>query len=213
MRLFAIGLAATALSLALGMAGPGATHPQRRSAGPGLGLSTAAPEGDPFTLPAGVTLENPILAYSPDDPIECEEKYPEPEARNGSAVALCLAFRNSTSAPIDVTLPPGLLFVSTSDKVQSGFLVQRLTIEVPPGVRYVSPLLLHCANIDRNTSTQRDEYTLGPIVQYKAFQEFYALLEGKDVSGDEVALVQLAINHLAEGEGLSASDREALESM
>ena len=77
--------------------------------------------------------------------------------------------------------------------------------------RFFAPLFLHCANQGRNTSSLKDEFKLGPVVQYKDFQEFYTLLAGKKVTGDEVAIVQLAVFHLTNGEGLSASDRAALQ--
>lgn len=187
----------------------------RKSAGPGLGLSKAEPEGAPFKLPPGITLEDPILAYASQDPIDCEDKYPEEgdPSNNGGAVTLCLVFRNTTGQPITVTLPPGLLFVSKSDKVQSGFTVQTVRIVVPAGERYFSPLHLHCANVDRNLSSRNDEYKLGPIVQYEEFNELFTLLEGKTVTRDELAYVQLAVRHLTNGEGLSAEDRAALKAM
>lgn len=184
-----------------------------KSIAPGLGNSKAAPVGASFSLPDGITLENPIVAHSAEDPVDCDDKYPEGPDANGGAVAICLVFRNQTNTPIEVKLPPGLMFVSRSDKVQSGFLVQTVTIRVPPGERFVSPLFLHCANGDRNLSSRGDEYELGPILQGAAFQELFDLLEGKEVGREDLAFVQLAVRHLTNNEGLSAADRAALQAM
>ncbi|WP_338269724.1 hypothetical protein [Corallococcus caeni] len=183
------------------------------SAGPGTGTSKAQPEGTPFTLPAGITLETPLKSFYVEDPRDCDDKDRDDAKGSGGAVTLCLIFRNTTGGPITVTLPPGLIIVSKDGSIQNGLLAQRVSIEVPPGERYFTPLFLYCANQDRATSGVGDEYALGPIIGYEGFQELYTLLEGKQLTRQAVTPIQLAITHLTNGEGLSDSDRAALKAL
>ncbi|MDF2697156.1 MAG: putative lipoprotein [Labilithrix sp.] len=184
-----------------------------KSAGPGLGTSKASPEGTTFTLPAGLTLVSPTKTYAVEDPVECDDKYKDEAKGNGDAVSLCLIFNNTSGGPITLTLPPGLLFVSKDGDVQNGLLPQRVTIEVPAGPRYFVPLFLYCSNEDRGTGGVGNDFALGPVVQYPAFQELYSLLEGKTLTRQDSVPIQSAITHLTNGEGLSASDRAALKAL
>ena len=184
-----------------------------KSAGPGLGNSKALPEGATFTLPAGLTLEVPTKTYSVENPVECDDKFRNEGKGNGDAVALCLIFNNTTGGPITLTLPPGLLFVSKKGDIQNGLLPQRVTIEVPAGPRYFAPLFLYCANQDRDTGGVGNDFELGPVVQYPAFQELYSLLEGKTLTRQSAVPIQSAITHLTNGEGLSDADRAALKAL
>ncbi|WP_375756639.1 hypothetical protein [Corallococcus exercitus] len=185
----------------------------RKSLGPGLGFSKEDPTGQPFTLPPGLTLENPIIAYSPEDPVDCDDKYSDEANGSGEEVRVCLIFNNTTNAPITVTLPPGLVLVSTNDDVQNGITVQTVTIEVPPGERYFAPMFAYCANEDRSTTGLDDRYVLGPTVQYKDFQEVFSLLAGKQLSREKAARVQGVVHNVSQGLGLSAADRSILQSL
>lgn len=184
-----------------------------KSLGPGLGRSKETPSGQAFTLPAGLTLENPIIAYSPENPVDCDGKFSDEANGSGEEVRMCLIFRNTTNAPITLTLPPGLMFVATNDDVQNGITVQKVAIEVPPGERYFAPMFAYCANEDRSTTGLDDRYELGPAVQYKDFDDIFALLEGKQLTRDAAARVQGVVHNVSQGEGLSASDRAVLESL
>ncbi|RKG60554.1 hypothetical protein D7X30_06335 [Corallococcus sp. AB011P] len=184
-----------------------------KSAGPGTGSSKAKPEGAPFTLPAGITLETPLKSFYTEDPLDCDDKDKDDAKGGGGSVTLCLIFRNTTGGPITVTLPPGLMVVSESTKIQNGLLVQQTTIEVPAGERYFVPLFLYCANQDRETSGVGDNFALGPIIGYEGFQELYSLLAGKQLTRDDDVAIQLAVTHLTNGEGLSAADRASLRGL
>jgi hypothetical protein len=184
-----------------------------KSVGPGLGFSKETPAGTVFTLPAGLTLESPIPAYAPENPIDCGEKYTDEANGSGEEVRLCLIFRNTTNAPITLTLPPGLIFVATNDDVQNGLIVQTVAIEVPPGERYFAPLFAYCVNQDRSTTGLDDRYELGPVVQHEDFVELYGLLAGKQLTREAAASVQGVVHHVSQGEGLSASDRAVLQAL
>ncbi len=180
---------------------------------PGLGKSTKAPEGRPFTLPAGLTLETPIMGYASEDPEDCDDIYGEHAYGHGALVRLCLIFNNTTGSPINVTLPPGLIFVSKDLKVQNGILTQRISFEVPAGTRFFAPLFMYCVNGPRRSTATIDEYSVGPITEYEDFQELFRLLEGRSISREEAGAIQVAVHHLEEGKGLSASDRAAINEM
>ncbi|MBN8229102.1 hypothetical protein JYK02_16440 [Corallococcus macrosporus] len=192
--------------------GGGGTNTSK-SLGPGLGFSKEDPTGQPFTLPAGVTLETPIIAYSPENPVDCDDKYSDEAKGTGEEVRVCLIFKNTTNGPINVTLPPGLVLVSTNDDVQNGIIVQTITIEVPPGERYFAPMFAYCANQDRSTTGLGDRYVLGPSVQQKDFQDMFALLAGKQLTREKAARVQSVVHHVSQGEGLSAADRATLQGL
>lgn len=186
---------------------------KEKSAGPGLGSSTAQPQGAPFSLPAGLTLETPIKSYSPEDPVDCDDKFRNEAKGSGEDVTLCLIFNNTTGGPITLTLPPGLIFVSKDADIQNGLLAQRVTIEVPAGERYFVPLFSYCANLPRSTTGVGEDYSLGPVIDLPAFKELYALLEGKTLERPDVAPIQVAVTHLTDGDGLSDADRAALKAL
>ena len=183
-----------------------------KSLGAGLGRSKASP-GPAFLLPAGLTLENPIIAWSPENPVDCDEKYSDQGYGTGEEVRVCLIFHNTTRSPINVTLPPGLIFVATNDDVQNGIIVQGTTIEVPAGERFFAPMFAYCVNEDRSTTGLDDRYTLGPVIQHQDFQELFAILEGKRLSREAAAHVQGAVDDVAQGLGLSAANRAMLQGL
>ncbi len=184
-----------------------------KSLGPGLGRSKETPSGPAFKLPEGLTLENPIIAYSPENPVDCGDKYSDEANGSGEEVQICLIFHNTTNAPITLTLPPGIIFVATNDDVQNGITVQKIAIEVPPGERYFAPMFAYCVNEDRSTTGMDDRYELGPAVQYEDFQEMFSLLEGKQLTREDAAYVQGVVHNVAQGEGLSAADRATLQGL
>lgn len=189
------------------------TKADSRTPAPGIGHSKAAPEGPVFALPDGITVENPIRSFYTEDPRECDDKDKDDAYGTGGDVTLCVIFQNHTNAPITVTLPPGLLFVSSSTKIQNGLLVQSASFEVPAGERYFAPLFLHCVNQNRETSGVGDDYALGPVLDLPAFKELYALIEGKTIARRDTVPVGVAVTRLSNGEALRSSDRAALQAL
>jgi len=215
--LTAAALGAAALAILPGSpVGNGGALAQARSTksiGSGLGFSRATPTDPAFALPPGLTLENPIIAWAPENPVDCDEKYSDESYGTGEEVRVCLIFHNRTNSPITVTLPPGLLLVATNDDVQNGIVIQTTTIVVPAGERYFAPLFAYCVNENRSTTGNEDRYELGPVIQNKDFQEVYALLEGKRLSREAAARVQGVIHDVAQAQGLSAENRAILQSL
>lgn len=142
----------------------GDAHAQQDASPPGLGNSTATPTGKPFTLPTGIELRQPIKPYNSSRPHDCGNKdEKKAHGTDGHLIALCLMFANRSSAPINVALPPGLIFRSRNAKKQNGILVQSQTIEVPAAAVFYAPLRLYCANGNRPGPGSDDLYDLGPI--------------------------------------------------
>ncbi|RZJ00012.1 MAG: hypothetical protein EON90_09230 [Brevundimonas sp.] len=189
------------------------TTPASTEDKPGIGESTALPVGEPFSLPEGLALETPIMGWAPEDPEKCDEKYADESYGHGERVALCLIFRNTSGRPIIVDLPPGLVFISRSDKAQNGLLVQRIRIEVPAGERYFAPVMMYCLNSPRHPSGTTDEYDLGPINTHPAFAELFSLLEGRDISREESGWIQTFVNQLQRTRALTAQHRARISGM
>ncbi|RYZ17828.1 MAG: hypothetical protein EOO70_00835 [Myxococcaceae bacterium] len=184
--------------------GGGTTDPVYR---PGMGLNEEEPEGLPFILPEGLTVETPIKGYNSADPEDCDYKYEDQAKGHGEQVQLCLVFNNTTDFPINLQMPPGLIFVSRSREVQNGIIAQRISIEVPAKTRYYQPIFAYCTNSGRDTSALSSEFDLGKVTQYEDFQELFRILEGKTLSKQDAAYVDQAIGDLSDGQSLSAEQR------
>lgn len=180
---------------------------------PGLGRSEKAPEGKTFTLPQGLELEEPIMGYNDSDPTDCDSKYEDEAKGQGANVRLCLIFRNTTNGPITVQLPPGLIFVSRNLAVQNGMLAQRVSFEVPAGERFFQPLFLYCVNSERLGARPDESFDLGPVTQYKDFQELFTLLENKTITSTNFPIVDQAMTDLSDGRSLSSDLRAQLNAL
>lgn len=171
---------------------PGADdNPHEKAFHKGWGpYSDDEPEGAPLTLPAGLTFSEALPAQVNGDPEEeCtfREDGEERVSGIGTSVILCVSFRNSTPAPINLTLPPGLIFVSRNRGTQNGMLSGRVKMLIPPNTMYFHQLNLHCMNTGRKTSTNfSDPFDLGPVTNVKAAQELFDFLEDKDIYKDKM---------------------------
>jgi hypothetical protein len=169
---------------------------------PGIGPSTEAPEGSAFTLPAGLTITQPIPGW---DGV-CA---PEEEARGtGGQVRLCLTLTNASAGDIVLALPEGLVFPARDNGIQNGLLLQSVTIPVSAGQRITVPLFLYSINLSRTGSQPKDFFSLGPITQDAAVREVLQLVANKDTRdlGNGI-VVQSALWHATDSEGLTAQDR------
>ncbi len=172
---------------------------------PGIGPSTEAPEGTAFTLPAGLSIVQPIPGY---DGI-CA---PEEEARGtGGQVRLCLTLSNTSGQNIVLALPEGLVFPARDSSIQNGLLLQSATIPVSAGQTLTVPLFLYSINLSRTGSQPKDFFTLGPITQDAAVREVVQLVANKDTRDFEDGIaVQSALWHATDGQGLTTQDRANL---
>lgn len=149
----------------------------------GFGDSEEEPEGAPLILPAGITLESHIYVLNYFDETDCEGSHLEGPRGRETLVPLCLIFRNNTDGPINVELPPGLIFVSENIKAQNGILIEGLTIEVPSDQYIVSPIRAYCLNDTRSIPGFGEEfkYKLGPVTQYQPMLDLFDKLKTKKI--------------------------------
>jgi len=141
-----------------------------------------SPSGQPVVLPAGVSLGSiqgmhPDLQPGDDDSGQpCRGEIPVNDASR--FVALCITLRNSGSAPVTVTLPPGTIFIADSLETQNGLLVHEVRLEAPVGTRQVM-LRLFCANGTRHGSQPGDAYVLGPVADAPRVRDLIDVLAGR----------------------------------
>ncbi|MCY1044242.1 hypothetical protein OV208_23185 [Corallococcus sp. bb12-1] len=219
------GLVATVLMAACSGCGdedgetPDDEDPTEQTDRPGFANSDKEPEGLPFNLPAGIELTDPIKGFNPFDPDgsckrEEDEKALAPRG-SGDLIRLCMEFRNTTNGPINIELPPGLIFVSSSQKVQHGMLVQGLTIEVPSDQYMVAPIKGYCLNDTRSGNAPTDLFKKGPVTQYSDFKELFALLASKQlpVTGGAVAQIQSIVWNLTHEKALTQAERDFIAAL
>jgi len=165
---------------------------------PGMGLSELDPEGTPFVLPEGLTIEDPIGGYNTSDPEDCDYKYADQAVGKGEQVRLCLVFNNATDSPITLQFPPGLIFVSRSRKVQNGMIAQRISIEVPAATRYFKPLFSYCVNGSRDSASLGDEFDVGVVTDDAALRALFEFLADKVVTDTNFVAVNVAIGSIVD---------------
>ncbi|WP_400190528.1 hypothetical protein [Hymenobacter sp. B81] len=150
---------------------------------PGFGPSQERPVGTAFTWPAGITL----IGEPADDNLDCvmEADQHRRNLGNGGMVSLCLNLYNSTSQPINVTLPPGLMWIAKSLKTQNGIIVNRISFEVPPGQRFFR-LHTYCANGGTRSPSGGQTYEAQPLVtQHPGLQELIGQLETRKINFED----------------------------
>lgn len=200
-----------AISLAVLLLLVSASASLAQTARPGLGPSNEDPVGRPFTLPPGIILQEPIKGYHRDDCRREDEDRHDIEAGNGLYIQICLAFTNTTGAPISVQLPPGLLFVSFDDATQNGLVITVETFEIPPGDEpYFVRLRLQCANEKRDPGAYTDTFRLGPITEDPALVALLEQLGDRPLTREDTARVQRLVWQATDGSAAQTADRQWL---
>lgn len=146
----------------------------------GFGDSEEEPEGTPFILPEGITLEN-IYVRNHFDETDCDGKHLEGPRGRETLVPLCLVFRNNTNNPINVELPPGLIVVSENTKAQNGILIEKMNLEIPAEQDLYAPIRAHCLNDSRTIPGMGSDYKykIGPITKYQPMLDLFDKLKTK----------------------------------
>jgi hypothetical protein len=196
---------------------------------PGLGDDEGTPLGTPLSLPPGIRVTGKILGEDAGEG-ECEGAT-IPPGGSGRAVWACMKLENSTGAPVQVSLPPGMMITSDTGEGQNGLLVENVYFTVPPTLNtggvdagtdagtggptsFVVPLHMYCLNESKSPSFDRMEYSLGNVTSDPDLRELLSLLSGKTIdTDDEWALVEESIYKITEGRGLTRADREALRQL
>lgn len=189
---------------------------------PGLGDSTASPTGTPFTLPPGLELDEQPRGYSFYGDERCPDIDEALVHGSGGLVTLCLSFRNTTSDPIELVLPPGLIFVSKSLDLQNGLLTEPVGLLIPPESVESIVVATYCANLFRSVPGGGEEYSIGPITDDPDLLELLEILGGVDLpsryddseDAEYVAeTVQGAVWDITDWGGLTDETRAELEAI
>ncbi|KAK0351079.1 hypothetical protein LTR94_026423, partial [Friedmanniomyces endolithicus] len=149
------------------------------------------------------------------DPNDCRRRPEEPtneERGLRTNVRTSMAVLNTTSTPIRLELPAGLLFVSIDDETQNGLLINVEAFEIPPGDEpYFVKLTMWCANADRSPSSYTDEFELGPVTEDQKILRAIAQLAGRSLTQRDAHIVQDIIWSATDGKELDDYHREWLE--
>lgn len=173
----------------------------------GLGVDTGRPSGDPFSLPAQVAISGTIVGEQ--DTALCPA---QDDLGSSNLVSPCFTLQNSSGADIVVTFPPRLIFISKSNEVQNGLVLENLVVTVPGSGTRVVRLGLFCLNLHRDPSGVEDQFELGPLTTEPGLKEIAEILTGKDLTGSTV-LVQQAVWEVTEENSLSGESRAALQAL
>ena len=104
--------------------------------------------------------------------------------QKGSGVGLfrtCVTLMNTGSTPVTVTLPAGLMFVSSDLDHQNGILLTPVTVTI--GVKSPARFLLngYCLNPARKVSGYNHTYTMGPVTQNPHLKQLIGLIGNKEL--------------------------------
>ncbi|WP_256006752.1 hypothetical protein [Pedobacter deserti] len=184
----------------------------------GLGPSTAMPEGETFILPEGLEwADAQISAVDPFDKDACPCNIlsrPNCGTYADGLVNLCIQLKNTTSRPIRVTFPAGLIFIAFDTKVQNGMVIQLETFEVPAHEVGSFKLELHCANSSRHRSYKEDMFTPGPITTVPQVRELLDFIKNKDLTKDAgSAVAQTALWDITDSRGWNEKERVELAAL
>ncbi|MBX2920921.1 MAG: hypothetical protein KF746_01915 [Chitinophagaceae bacterium] len=181
----------------------------------GIGKSLETPEGTPFHLPAGIKLAgNAIKGYDRNECV-CQKKEEDCYRGTGELVRVCLGFTNTTNETITVTIPKGLIVISTDVEKQNGLVIEVETFEIPAAQTVYYSLGTYCLNSGRSSViTGNDVFKLGPVTQNAAVNELMELLKNKRIDNIEAAgIVQAALWNITNGNGLTELDRQFIAAL
>lgn len=193
------------------------------SGGSGLGSSTAAPTGTPWTKPADLTIGDLVL--DSETVASCLASNATYGETSDSYVSLCLPLYATST--ITVTLPPGLVFVAADVGTQNGVILKQIAITVPGGTWTYAVIRAFCVNAHRSGSFLTDTYGIGPVTDVAALTALAALVAGKDLAavipaaslpagyadyegGTVFDFLQDMVWKITEGGALTAADEDAI---
>ena len=185
---------------------------------PGLGPSVAAALGTPLTLPPGLVLDGSITAANLDG--TCPGGRPTMPVVGTGMVCLCVPLRNTTDSTVAIEwteFPEGIVIVSASEGFQSGLLVEKSVIRVPPegpgpgGFGAPDAVVCgQCANKHRGLPGGGESYGSPQRSADRAARYLTGLLAGRVVDSQAAEHLQSAVWELTDGRGLTAQTRDTL---
>lgn len=190
---------------------------------PGLGESLSTPTGTPYTMPAGITINNVVGATHPNNDasnIQCNGQAVASGNIYGSGVGnvdLCVQVLNGNGTTTNVTLPGGLIFLANNPPgaapVQNGFVAQTQQIAVPAGTETIV-VRAYCINKPFGPADGHDYQTNLLVTNYGPLQQIVSIIQGKQITTYQQAqVVQDAVWEVADGNGLSDSTKTKLENL
>ncbi len=147
---------------------------------PGFGTTGGNIEGTDFKFPAGIILDGEIRGYDPNstksyfnsnhnskqavDISLIEKKDTKASSEDtvlgsGRWVEVLLPLKNTTGAPVLVTLPAGLITQCNSSDYQNGLLIKAVSFYVPANDIYNVVLKMYCCNLSRHASSGAAVYS------------------------------------------------------
>ena len=185
---------------------------QEPEAKKGFGHSMDWPEGSPFDLPQGITIEEPIRGYSEFTPEFCDDKTEEDAEGYGNMVRVCIPFKNNTGLPVTIVCPQGWILVSKKRsetgenlRIQNGILIRAATIVVPPQTTWYQPLFLFCVNSGWQASAPGFEYEPGPVTNDSDMLDLFTIVDKKQLTRDHelASYLQTAVWDASAGKPIS----------
>lgn len=140
----------------------------------GLGEQDGTPQGTPFQLPDGVTVDGLITGDY------CEEA--ETEIGSGYYVTVCVALRNDKDQQITVKFPGGLILISETDDYQNGVVLGDTEIILQPKITTHFIFYTYCGNNHRSASSSSSVYTFGPVTNSKLITRLVNDLKTKKIA-------------------------------
>ena len=134
-------------------------------------------------------------------------------------VKVAVVVPNPGSAPLELTIVPGQIFVAGSADLQDGMSLERLQASIPPGTTRTFVLSLFCINADRAPSSDGSVYAPGGVTTNAALLEFAAMVDGRlGPPTDPLAMrgiaVQFALWKITDGPGsLTAAQKSLLNTV
>lgn len=131
-------------------------------------------------------------------------------------VNVIVEIANTTTTPVELIIPAGQTFVSTTDVYQDGLAIEVLRTTIAPGTTGRFVLHLYCMHSNRDASKAGASYAPGPITGNPQLLDLVALAAGKlgsalDPGTVKASSVQFAVWEITNGAGaLSATARNLL---
>lgn len=175
----------------------------------GMGDSTGLPKGELFVLPTGITTVGTIYGNL------CDTAY---KVGSGTLVEVCVAFFNSTTTDISLTIPAGLIFLATDAAAnQHGILMQDIRVVLKANKLTRVGIGSYCINSSKHPSGYDDVYTFCPVTSSTLMQQLIGWLKNKKVNRtdytDEDAYdeakstIQLLVWRVSDGPAIDAALR------
>ena len=104
---------------------------------------------------------------------------------SGTWVHLLIPLKNTTSSPITITLPAGLIAKSLSGEYQNGVLLKKVTFRIPANSILGVYLYMYCGNSHRDPSYASEEYVFSVISNSSLIVDLCNRLKNKRINIEE----------------------------